>query len=199
MRSASEFGERLRSAFRTDVPFSQILTDARLHEIVAVLDPMSPEEFANRPIGQKLLLFSKLRSLLNQDRDDLHTATAHVLASLTRLARLESVEQYEPIIGAALEWGLDRTIHPRWRGHSDIRDAMMDTCRSATQPIHGVIAKAYAEFVAAKDMNEIEIWYLVALRELATALLANPICGDGDASSLAAILDSINDALTERV
>jgi serine/threonine-protein kinase len=56
--SAQDFIKRLRSAFRTDVPLSTLLTDARLHEIAGALRQLSAEDFAAKPRGQKLLLLT---------------------------------------------------------------------------------------------------------------------------------------------
>lgn len=59
IQSATDFIRHLRSAFRTDVPLSTLLVDARLHELVATLRQLSAEEFSAKPRGQKLRVFVK--------------------------------------------------------------------------------------------------------------------------------------------
>lgn len=103
--SAQEFIKRIRSAFRSDVPLSALLTEARLHEIGAALRQMSPEDFAAKPRGQKLLLVNRLKDLLRTDKPELRTGTAEVIALLTHLGRFESEGEYRPVIHAAFEWG----------------------------------------------------------------------------------------------
>jgi eukaryotic-like serine/threonine-protein kinase len=71
IQSAHEFIRRIRSAFRIDVPLSDLLIDGRLHEIAAAMRQMSAEDFSARPRGQKLLLLTRLRDLLRIDRPEL--------------------------------------------------------------------------------------------------------------------------------
>jgi len=125
LQSATEFIKRLRSAFRTDVPLSALLVEARLHEIVAALKQVSAEDFAAKPRGQKLLLINRLKDLLRVDKPQLRMGTAQVIALLTRLARFESPPEYGPVIAAAFEWGFDKTCGPNWQGEQDIRDALI--------------------------------------------------------------------------
>jgi CheY-like chemotaxis protein len=94
VQSPQEFIKRLRSAFRTDVPLSTLLTDARLHEIAAALRQMSAEDFLAKPRGQKLLLINRLKDLIRIDRPELTAATAEVIALLTRRARFEGARDY---------------------------------------------------------------------------------------------------------
>ncbi len=84
IQSAQEFVREIRSAFRSDIPFSKLLAEARLHEIAAALRPMSAEEFTSKPRGQKLLLINRLKDLVRTDRQELRNGTAEVIALLTR-------------------------------------------------------------------------------------------------------------------
>src|SRR4029453_14602242 len=94
LQTAGDFIKRLRSVFRTDVPLSKLLTDARLHEVVAALRQMSPEDFSSKPMGQKLLLITRLKDLLRTDKPELRKATAQVIELLTKLARFENPDLY---------------------------------------------------------------------------------------------------------
>ena len=64
MQSAQDFIKRLQSAFRTDVPLSALLTEGRLHEVLAALKQLSAEDFSAKPRGQKLLLVTRLEGLV---------------------------------------------------------------------------------------------------------------------------------------
>jgi serine/threonine protein kinase len=192
LQSAAEFIKRLRSAFRTDVPLSTLLTEARLHEVVAALRQMSAEDFSSKPKGQKLLLVNRLKGLVRIDKPELRTATAQVIALLTGLARFEGSKEYTPIISAAFHWGFEKSYGVNWLGQPEIREALVEAAKSANAEAHRVISAAYAEFVDKKNVEELPGWYFHDLRLLVMALLANPTCGDKEAEDLAELYDRIN-------
>jgi serine/threonine protein kinase len=194
LQSAGDFVKRLRSMFRTDVPLSTLLTEARLHEVVAALKQMSAEDFTSKPKGQKLLLVNRLKDLLRIDKPELRTATAQVIVLLTRLARFEGPKDYAPIIVAAFHWGFDKSYGINWLGDEDIRDASVDAAKSANAEAHRVISEGYVEFVKTKSIEELPGWYNHDLRILVMTLLANPSCGDEGAEELAALYDRVNAA-----
>ena len=192
LQSAAEFIKRLRSAFRTDVPLSTLLTEARLHEVVAALRQMSAEDFSAKPKGQKLLLINRLKDLIRIDKPELRTATAQVIALLTGLAKFEGSKEYTPIINAAFHWGFDKSYGFNWVGQANIREALVDAAKSANTDAHRVISKGYVEFVGEKNIEELPGWYSHDLRLLVMALLANATCGDSEAEDLAVLYDRIN-------
>ena len=191
--SAGEFIKRLRSAFRADVPLSTLLTDARLHELIAALRQISAENFAARPRGQKLLLVNRLKDLLRIDKPALRAATAQVIAMLVRLARLEGPHEYELITRAAFEWGFDKSYGPNWNGDEDIRQSLIEAAKAANESAHGVLSSTFLEFIAPKSLPDLPQWYSHDLRLLVMNLLANTNCSDA-ADKLAAAYDRINEA-----
>jgi len=194
LQSAAEFIKRLRSAFRTDVPLSTLLTEARLHEVVAALRQMSAEDFSSKPKGQRLLLVVRLKDLVRIDKPELRNATAQVIALLTKLARFEGSKEYSPIVTAAFHWGFDKSYGANWLGEEDIREALVDAAKSANAEAHRVISEGFVEFVGKKNLEELPGWYCHELRLLVMGLLANPTCGDNGAEDLAALYDRINAA-----
>lgn len=189
--SASEFIKRLRSAFRSDVPLSTLLTDARLHELIAALRQLSAVDFTARPRGQRLLLINRLKDLVRINKPDLQTATAQFIALLVRLARFETPNDYEPVVSSALEWGFEKTYGPNWQGDENIRDGLVEAAKTANEAAHNVISAALIAFVAPKSLPNFRGWYLHGLRLLVMSLLANTSCGD-KADELAKIYDNIN-------
>lgn len=196
IQTALEFNKRLQSAFRTDVPLSSLLTEARLHEIVAALKAMSAEDFAARPRGQKLLLINRLKDLIRIDdeKPELRNATAEVIQLLLRLARLEVAADYAPIASAAMEWGFDKSYGPKWTGNEEIRDELVAVSKVVNAESHSVLASTFIKFVNSKNLNDLPGgWYAHDLRLMVMGLLANPHCGE-DADSLAKLYDEINAA-----
>jgi serine/threonine protein kinase len=193
LQSPQEFIKRLRSAFRTDVPLSTLLTDARLHEIAAALRLMSAEDFAAKPPGQKLLLINRLKDLLRIDRPELSAATAEVIALLTRLARFERETDYRPVISAAFHWGFSKMYGPNWHGNEEIRSSLIDAAKAAAEAAHKVLADEFIAFLSDQDLRTLPRWSTHDLRLLVTCLLANPSCGK-EADRLAELYDNINEA-----
>lgn len=189
--SAGEFIKRLRSAFRSDVPLSTLLTDARLHELVGALRQLSAEDFTSRPRGQKLLLINRLKDLVRIDKRDLQTATAQFIALLVRLCRFEEPNDYEPVVTFALEWGFERSYGPNWQGDEDIRDGLVEAAKGANAVAHRVLSNALLAFLEPKQLANFQRWYLHGLRLLVASLLANTNCGD-KADALALVYDNIN-------
>ncbi len=193
IQTASDFIKRLRSAFRTDVPLSTLLTDARLHELVAALKQISAEDFSTKPKGQKLLLINRLKDLVRTDKPELRNATADVIALLTRLARFEEENNYQPLINSAFVWGYDKLYGSNWQGNEDIREALIESAKAANETGHHVLASQFIAFLINKDLTNLFRWYTHDLRILVTALLANPVC-DKEADQLAILYDKINEA-----
>jgi serine/threonine protein kinase len=194
LQSATDFVKLLRSAFRMDVPLSTLLTEARLHEVVAALRQMSAEDFASKPKGQRLLLVNRLKDLIRTDKPELQIATAQVIALLTRLVRFEGPREYTPIIKAAFCWGFEKLYGTNWVGQPDIREALTDAAKSANTEAHKVLAQEFVSFTDQKDLTVQQRWYPHDLRLLVMALLANPACGESEAENLAEFYDKINAA-----
>lgn len=192
IQSAHEFIRRIRSAFRIDVPLSDLLIDGRLHEIAAAMRQMSAEDFSARPRGQKLLLLTRLRDLLRIDRPELRAGAAELIALLIHLARFEGDKEYRPIIVAAFPWGFDKWYGPNWQGNEEIRASLIDVGRIAAEGAHKVLAGAFIEFLRDKDFAALARWSTHDFRLLVMSLLANPNCGD-EADELAALYDKINE------
>jgi serine/threonine protein kinase len=191
VQTAGDFARQLRSAFRTDVPLSSLLVDARLHELVAGLRKLSAEEFAAKPRGQKLLVINRLKDLLRTERPELGTATADVVALLTRIAQLEAESEYRPIAKAAYEYGFEKKFG--FATNQDVRDAIIGASRTANRSAHWVLSTEFLSFVESKDLRGLPRWYTHDLRTIAMTLLANTNCGS-EADALAAFYDAVNEA-----
>lgn len=193
LASAQEFIRRLRSAFRTDVPLSALLMDARLHEIAAALRQMSAEEFANKPRGQKLLLINRLKDLVRIDRPELRTGTADLIALMTRLTQFEEEKEYRPVITSAFQWGYWKMYGPNWQGNEEIRYSLIGAAKTAADTAHKVLSEEFIAFIKDEDLGTLPRWSTHELRQLVMALLANSNCGKA-ADELANLYDRINEA-----
>jgi serine/threonine protein kinase len=191
LSEAKEFARRLQGSFRTDVPLSQLLMDARLHELHAALQVMSAEEFSAKPAGQKLLIITRIKDLLRTDK--LQGPTADMLALLVRLAIEESSEQYKIIIDAAYEWGYEKQYGERWKGNDGIRESLIEAAKTASNVSHAVLSSSIIEFTQRVGVDEKDGWYYHHMRVNLIGLLANPQCSEASAEKLATLYDKVNE------
>jgi serine/threonine protein kinase len=188
--SAKAFVKELSTTLRTDIPLSELLTDARLHEIVAALQQLSADDFASKPKGQRLLIINRLRDLVRSDKKALLRPTAELITLLIRLAIHEPISQYSYIAKVGFEWGFDKYFNT-WQGDQTIRDALISAAKAAGNDNHSVLSEEFLNLLAEKDIADLPSWYIHDLRIVATALLANPACGD-EAEALAEMYNEIN-------
>lgn len=189
--TAESFVDELRLAMRTDIPLSSLLTDARLHEILAALIQLSPEDFHAKPRGQRLLILNRLKDLVRTDRAELRMATGELIVHLLRLAHLEPEADYASLVDIAFPWGFDKTFTATWQGNAEIRSALIDAAKSANPTSHAVISAAYLKQFRARQLENLPGWYHHDMRKMVVALLANPACGDV-AQALAEFYDRLN-------
>ena len=175
IQTTDDFVNRLKNAFRTDVPLSVLLIDARLHELHAALRGMSSEEFKDKPKGQRLLVINRVKDLMRTQSRGLVRPTAEMIALLTRLAIYEPEAQYEAIVKGAFDWGFTKMYGENWRGDPEIRNSLAFSGRVANAQSHGVIAKAFLAYVQGIVLEEYPRWFLHELRTVAMVLLANPV------------------------
>ena len=189
--TSADFITKLRSAFRTDVPLSVLLTDARLHELHAALRGMSAEEFKDKPKGQKLLVINRVKDLMRSQAGQLLRPTAEMIALLVQLAIYEPQQQYKIIADAGFDWGFLK-FYGDWQGDQTIRTSLISACKRASSQGHGVLSGAVLEFVNNQRIDEWAGWQRHDLRFVVMALLANP-SSDEFADNLAELYDRINE------
>ncbi len=189
--SAREFITALRNVFRSDIPFSALLTEGRLHELHAALQSMSAEEFSGKPKGQKLLVINRVKDLIRIDDPQLRRPTAEMIELLLRLALYEAQQEYESIVSSAFEWGFTKFYTQTWSGDEDIRNALIVASKNAPREGLLTISKALLEFTKPQKLEEKPGWYLHDLRLIVMAILANQYC-DEYASELAELYNKIN-------
>ena len=191
LETAEDFIRELRETIRTDIPFSSLLTEARLHEIISALSQLSSYEFHSKPIGQRLLLITRMKDLMRTNKPELTLATARLMGLLLNLAMYEPENDYEFIVQAGFEWGFEKKYSDAWQGEQPIRDVLIIATKTAHKQAHAVLAEQFLGFVKEKTIEDKPGWYLHDLRKITMSLLANPNCGDL-AKDIAAFYDKLN-------
>lgn len=190
--SAASFAQTLREALRSNVPFSQLLTDAPLHELAAALTGKSSQEFAHLPRGQQFAVVTRVIDLLKVDKVGLRRPAAEMLASLLRLGVFLPAAKYSELVQYAFEWGYRKQFGPEFFGNPTLQNALVEVAKMAPKQPYEILATAFIAFHKAEGLSGKLKWYTHHMRETVVALLANPECNE-QADELDRIYREIND------
>ena len=191
--SAEKFARAFEQALEPHASFSEVLSKGSLHEIQIALGKMTPGQFGRLPRGQRVLMFSRLKDLLNVDESNLRNAVAAILAELVRVAYFASDENYKLAVANGLQYGFEVVHSNDWQGNPQIRDALNGVALEVEEESHGIISEALIEFQdSLDDISEKQKWYYHGLRVLLQNLLANPRCADDHAERLGERLVQVN-------
>jgi len=149
---------------------------------------------AGLPEGQKALILVKLESIVSSDDESLSFPGADLLeVMLTKGVRLPS-EEYRIIVNHAIVWAFDK-VYPYppspSPGRRSLQEALAAICLTANREAHRVLHEEIEQFIGGVDLAQKETWYLHALREVLSALLANTAF-TGQATTIASFLSSVN-------
>jgi len=190
--SGKDFIYKLNNAFRSDMPLSTLLTEARLHELYAGLSAMTHEDFHNKPKGQRLAVLMRLKDLLRSDKRQIMRPAAEMLALIIKLALHEETKYYAELIASGFEWGFNKEFGFEWHGDPKIREAIIYAGKFPNRELHEIICNVYLEFAKENNFAKHPHWYLHDLRIIANHLLANQYC-DRYSEELAKLYDKMNE------
>jgi serine/threonine protein kinase len=191
-QSATVFLSMLNQALTPHVNFTDTLARGSLYEIELAIANMQPSDYARLPRGQRVLLISRLRDLINVDSDNLRRATAQLLASLVRVAHLQPGNDYDFIVEKGLLFGYEQQ-YDQWVGNNRVREAVNDVAIESQAPAHRIVSAKTLEFLkGVTNLASKPRWYFHDLRILLQNLLANPHCSDHDADALGKELENVN-------
>lgn len=191
LQKAKDFYESLKNALRIDIPFSAILTESRLYEIQQALMKMSAEEFHSKPIGQRLVVLTRLKDLVKTKTPHMLRATTELLKILIDIASYEEVEDYKIIFISSLEWGFEIAFGPNWNGDAELRIEIAKICKNLNTENHKMASSEILTFIQRHDLKEEPGWLLYDLRPIVLALLANPNARNNE-RELAKLYENIN-------
>ena len=191
-QSATTFLTMLSHALTPHVNFTETLAKGSLYEIELAIANMQPSDFTRLPKGQRVLLISRLRDLINVDSDNLRRATAQLLASLARVAHLQPGNEYQFIVEKALIFGYEQQ-YDQWIGNNRVREALNDVAIECQATAHRIVSGGTVAFMkGTTNLASKPRWYFHDLRILLQNLLANPHCTDDDADALGKELENVN-------
>jgi len=174
LQSAKEFHSQINNVLRLDIPFSTLLTESRLYEIQIALSRMSAEEFHSKPLGQKLLIISRVKDLIITKSQYMHGATLELLKVLINLCIYEEESEFKFIFSSSLEWGFEMSFGENWQGNSDLRMNINNICKKINSDSFKIASSCLLDFIKEKNLEEKQKWYLHDLRPIVMSLLSNP-------------------------
>jgi hypothetical protein len=174
----------------TRVTLSDVLVEGHLHEIIAALREMDPNEFIQIKAGARLLVLNKALDVIENDDAKLDRARNEFLRILPVLAVHVDADRYQRIVSRALPMAFE---HPygKWIGDRDIREGLHEACVHA-EANHGVLAEEFLSYLEKTTLEARPGWFYHAVRDVLVRLMTNTRCTDELANRLDQMLQRIN-------
>lgn len=191
-QTAADFLDRLVLALRPHETSASTLDEGSLHEVKPALSQMTTSDFASLPLGQRVVIMTRLRDLVNVDKDTMRRAVAAFLAEVVRLSHTDGSTPYEEVVKNALVYGYEKRFGETWQGDAATRTALNEVALTCTEPTHIAVSSRVLELVADPGLADRAGWYFHDLRILLQKLLINPASGER-AVSLGEALTRVNE------
>jgi len=170
------FGSQLSGALQIPArPLSELLTHGKLHEIALHLEYLSAADVTNLPAGQRDLLLAKINSVVTSNDSALEFPSERFLQLMLTRGIFLPRDDYQDIVVPAIEWGFEKSFVARL-GRVTLREAIEEAAFTARGETHLVLVEEFTKFLQRVELEDKENWYLRAVREVITALMANPAC-----------------------
>jgi serine/threonine protein kinase len=154
-------------------PIAEVLTHGKLHEVALALESLEPLGVMNLSAGQRDLLILKITDIATSNDPQLEFASERFLALMLTRGIYLPKEDYREIVVPAISWAFERYFGPRL-GKLSVREAMEEAAFISRSEAHGVLTEEFIKFLQRTQLDDKEGWYLHGLREVITALMANP-------------------------
>ena len=189
LASAKVFIQRLTTAFASNKPLSDILAHGRLHELAAALAELTATDFVKLPLGQRVLILEKVATVTTAIDQKLIFAAEELLELLLSRGIMLPKDDYREIVAPAVEWGFG-SRHTT-RGGQSIRVALESAAYDSRGDSHLILVEEICRKLADCDWDAKPDWFLHSVREIVSALLANPSCTN-NTGDLRKILRTVN-------
>lgn len=176
LESIKLFSSQLSGALQVPArPLSELLTHGKLHEIALHLESLSAADITNLPAGQRDLLLAKINSVVTSNDLTLEFASERFLQLMLTRGIFLPRDDYRDIVVPAIEWSFEKSYVARL-GRVTLREALEEAAFTARGDTHLVLVEEFTTFLERVQFDDKENWYLRAVREVITALMANPAC-----------------------
>ncbi len=194
IKTADEFYSRLTSALRPSSNLGATFAQGTIADIIASIEGLNHISFNSLPAGQRVLLLTKLRTLISTDEFRLRNPTASFLLSILKVSGRLDENNYRFISSKSFEYGFDKKFGETWTGNPSIRQELGKIALTTEHNQHKFLAEELLTYLAAKGLHGKEDWFLGDFKTIIQNLLANDQCDENTANKLG---DTLEKVLTE--
>ena len=176
LESVRLFSSQLSGALQLpSKPLSEVLTHGKLHEIAFYLESLAPPDVINLPAGQRDLLVSKITDVVASNEPSMEFPSERFLELMLTRGIFLPQDDYRDIVVPAIEWAFEKQFVVRL-GKQTLRDALEEAAFISRGDAHQVLMEEFTKFLGRTHLEDKDNWFLHAIREVITALMANPSC-----------------------
>jgi serine/threonine protein kinase len=191
IKTAEEFFTRLTSALRPSTNLGITFAQGAIADIITSINSLNHISFNNLPAGQKVLLITKLKTLIAKDEFRMRNPTALFLLALLKVSGRMPEINFRYILGNAFKYGFEMQYGGTWIGNPSIRHELADYAIIAEYNQHKYFSDETLKFIDDKTLNGKSDWFLGDLKIILQNLLANDQCDDDTAIKLGELLEKI--------
>ena len=176
LESVRLFSSQLSGALQLPSrPLSEVLTHGKLHEIAFYLESLTAADVVNLPAGQRDLLVSKITDVVASNDPGMEFPSERFMDLMLTRGIFLPKDDYRDIVIPAIEWGFEKYFVSRL-GKVTLRDAIEEAAFISRGEAHQVLMEEFTKFLHRTELDDKDNWFLHAIREVITALMANPSC-----------------------
>jgi serine/threonine-protein kinase len=184
VETAALFASELNAALVTRLALSSVLQSGTLADLGKALRAMDAGEFAEHPLGQRLLVITKTADLAESQDPRLEQPCASLISELVRVASHIDPDEYVEVVNLALVWGFEHKYDNGETGRASICRALADEASQLPRGSIKVATESAVKFLEGVKLSTWEAARLVGAREFIDGLLSNRGCPEELAAAL---------------
>jgi serine/threonine protein kinase len=191
IKSVDEFYLRLTSALRPSSNLGTTFSQGTIADIIASIESLTHISFSTLPAGQRVLLFTKIKTLIKSDEFRMRNPTASFLNAILKVCGRTDETNFRFIVGKSIIYGYELKYGDTWTGNPPLRQELAKLAISAEHNQHKYLSEELLNYLQDKNLDEIEDWFLGDFKVLIQNLLANDQCDEENAVKLGETLEKI--------
>ena len=191
IKTAEEFYNRLTFALRPSSNLGTTFSQGTIADIIASIEGLNHISFSTLPAGQRVLLFTKLRTLTAADEFRMRNPTASFINAVLKVCGRLDENNFRFITSKSILYGFEIQYGDTWIGNPSLRQELAILSILAEHNQHKFLTDELLKYLADKDYTGKGDWYLGDLKSIIQNLLANDQCDDNSAVRLGEALEKI--------
>lgn len=191
IKTADEFFLRMTSALRPSSNLGTTFAQGTIADIIASIEGLNHISFSALPVGQRALLFTKLKTLIAVDEFRMRNPTASFLNAILKVCGRLCEEHFRFVISKSIIYGFETKYGDTWTGSPSLRQELAKLAVTADHIQHKFLSEELLNILFNKEFNEKDDWYLGDFKTIIQNLLANDQCEESCAFRLSEILEKI--------